>query len=193
MLIATVSIACDTPSSSNNEGCEAIFEYVNKELSSIDTLPGFELNNPKMRIQGTVFERDGETPAKNVIVYIYHTNRKGVYETKGNEKGWARRHGIYRGWIKTDDTGKYIFYTFRPAPYPGRSEPAHIHFTVKEPDKNEYYIDSIVFEDDPLLSKNAGEKKNPRGGNGIIKLIKEGDLLIAERDIILGLNVPNYE
>ena len=146
-----------------------------------------------MRIQGTVFERDGETPAKNVIVYIYHTNRKGVYETKGNEKGWARRHGIYRGWIKTDDTGKYIFYTFRPAPYPGRSEPAHIHFTVKEPDKNEYYIDSIVFEDDPLLSKNAGEKKNPRGGNGIIKLIKEGDLLIAERDIILGLNVPNYE
>ena len=65
--------------------------------------------------------------------------------------------------------------------------------TIKEPDKNEYYIDAIEFDDDPLLSKAERERQNPRGGNGIVKLIKRGDLLIAERDIILGLNIPSYE
>jgi protocatechuate 3,4-dioxygenase beta subunit len=135
------------------EGCEAIYEYGDKILMSVDTLPGFHENEPKLKIQGTVYLMDQRTPAKDVIVYIYHTNRNGIYETNGVQEGWGRRHGYFRGWIKTDANGEYIFYTFRPAAYPGRSEPEHIHMTVKESSKNEYYIDEIVFTDDPLLSQ----------------------------------------
>jgi protocatechuate 3,4-dioxygenase, beta subunit len=175
------------------EGCEAIYEYADKELTPIDTLPKFQSNEPKLKITGTVFKKDGKTPAENVIVYIYHTNRKGIYETKGSETGWAKRHGFVRGWVKTGNDGKYTFYTFRPAAYPNGSEPEHIHITVKEPDKNEYYLDDYLFDDDTLLTQIKRNKLNNRGGSGIMKPIKENGILFSERNIILGKNIPNYE
>lgn len=175
------------------EGCEAVFEYGARTLNATDTLPGFDANEPKLLISGTIFQQDGKTPASDVIVYIYHTNRQGIYETKGNEKGWARRHGIYRGWLKTGADGRYQFYAFRPAAYPNGREPEHIHLTVKEPNKNEYYIDSIVFEDDPLLTKEERENMKDRGGSGIVHLKKHGYLYQGQRNIILGQNIPNYK
>ena len=175
------------------EGCEAIFEYGDKQLSPTDTLPNFEQNQSKLKLSGIVFEKDGKTPAKNVIVYIYHTDRNGIYPTKGNEEGWAKRHGFIRGWIKTDGTGKYTFLTFRPAAYPNAREPEHIHVTVKEPNKNEYYIDEVVFEDDPFLTQKHRDRLTNRGGSGIVKpLLKEG-ILTVNRNIILGLNIPDYQ
>jgi len=123
-----------------------------KKLTAIDTLPDFEQNEPQLRLEGRVFQKDEKTPAKNVILYIYHTNREGLYSKRPDATGWAKRHGYIRGWIKTDHTGFYTFYTFRPAAYPNGREPEHIHVTVKEPDKNEYYIDDFTFSDDPMLS-----------------------------------------
>lgn len=175
------------------EGCEAIFEYEGRTLSPVDTLPGYTENTPKLKITGKVFEADGKTPAKDVILYIYHTNRDGIYETRGDETGWARRHGFIRGWIKTGKDGNYTFYTFRPGSYPIRNVQEHIHITVKEPGKNEYYIDDFVFEDDPLLTKTARERVRNRGGTGVVRLIKSGELFLVQRDIVLGLNIPNYD
>lgn len=175
------------------EGCEAIYEYGQKPLNATDTLPGFKSNEPKLKITGTVYKRDGKTPAGNVILYIYHTNRKGVYEKRGDEKGWARRHGFRRGWIKTGPDGRYTFYTFKPAAYPDGTEPAHIHITVKEPDKNEYYLDSYFFADDPLLSPQLRGKLTNRGGSGIMTLQEENGMLLVQRNIILGQNIPDYE
>lgn len=175
------------------EGCEAIFEYGNQRLSAVDTLPDFAQNEPKLKLTGTVFNKDGRAPAKDVILYIYQTDRNGLYPKKGDEKGWARRHGYIRGWIKTDRSGRYTFYTFRPASYPDRIAPEHIHITVKEPGYNEYYIDDFVFDDDPLLTKKDRKALLNRGGSGIsVPVLKDG-ILTVNRDIILGLNIPNYE
>ncbi len=174
------------------EGCEAIFEYGDKLLNPIDTLPEFDSGAPKMLISGKVYQEDGKTPASDVILYVYHTNQKGVYPTKGNEKGWDRRHGYIRGWVKTGSDGSYKFYTTKPASYPSRTEPAHVHITVKEPDKNEYYIQSIEFDEDPLLTQAMRNRKRNRGGSGIIKLTEKNGMIFCQRDIILGLNIPNY-
>ncbi len=174
------------------EGCEAIFEYQDKVLSSIDTLPLFNDNTPKLKLSGIVFEKDGITPAKNVIIYIYQTNRRGIYQTKGNEKGWARRHGFIRGWVKTNAKGEYTFFTFRPGAYPNRRAPEHIHVTIKEPSKNAYYIDDFMFEDDPLLSNSIRDELNNRGGSGIVLPKKNGQVHDVSRNLILGLNIPNY-
>lgn len=174
------------------EGCEAIFEYGDKVLTATDTLPKFQESEPKLKITGTIYEKDGKTPAEGVILYIYHTNREGIYETRGDEKGWARRHGFIRGWLRTEKDGRYTVYTFRPAAYPDRSEPEHIHMTVKEPGKNEYYIDSIFFEDDPLLTGSAKSGTRNRGGSGIVQPVLKDNLLTVARDIILGMNIPNY-
>jgi protocatechuate 3,4-dioxygenase, beta subunit len=175
------------------EGCEALYEFGDKTLSPIDTLPGFEDNSPQLKITGTVFQKDGVTPAENVILYIYHTNRQGIYETRGSEKGWAQRHGYIRGWIRTGKDGKYTFYTFRPSAYADRSEPEHIHITVKEPGVNEYYLDDYFFDDDPLLTQSKREKLDHRGGSGITFPMEENGLFTIQRNIILGKNIPGYE
>ena len=71
--------------------------------------------------------------------------------------------------------------------------PAHIHPIVKEPDKNEYYIDEYVFDDDPLLTQERRSKLEDRGGSGIIHLARRGDgVWIGQRNITLGLNIPDY-
>jgi len=172
------------------EGCEAIFEFGGRSLSPVDTLPEFAESEPKIRISGTIFQSDGVTPAAGVILYVYQTDRNGVYATKGDETGWARRHGHYRGWMKTGKDGKYSFYTFRPASYPGRTVPAHIHPTILEPNGTYYWLGAYHFDDDPFVTELERSPENPRGGStGMLTLRKEGDLLVGERDFVLGKNI----
>ena len=203
VLISLTACQAQTPSETSRtptqlvvggpcEGCEALFEYGERTLSPVDTLPGFQENEPKIILTGTVFQADGKTPAAGTILYIYHTDREGYYSGGTNSSTWSRRHGRYRGWVKTDESGRYSFYTFRPAPYPDGQEVEHIHVTVKPTQTNEYYIDEFVFDDDPLLTEARRNRLDNRGGSGIVHLKKEGDLWKGERDIVLGKNVPGY-
>ena len=178
------------------EGCEAVFEYGDQKLMPVDTLPDFGNSGPKLKVTGTIYQSDGKTPAPNIILYVYHTNQEGIYPTRGDETGWAKRHGFIRGWIKTDYDGKYAFYTLKPGTYPSRSTPAHIHPIILEPNGKYYWLGSYFFEDDPLLTKEFRESlsEDPRGGHtGVMNLKKEGDLLVVERDIVLGKNIDGHE
>jgi len=174
------------------EGCEAVHEYGNQKLTSKATLSDFYQKGQQIKITGTVYQKDGKTPAHNVLLYVYHTDQNGKYTAKSNAIGWEKRHGSIRGWMKTDEKGQYTFYTLKPASYPSRSEPAHIHLTVKEPNKKEYYMDSFYFHDDPLLTDKIKDLLKNRGGNGILKLKKEKEWLVGKRDIVLGENIPHY-
>jgi protocatechuate 3,4-dioxygenase beta subunit len=176
------------------EGCEAVLEYSEQELTPVDTLPGFNKEGQKIKISGTVYERDGKTPAEGVILYLYHTNQEGIYEAGDNAKGWAEKHGYIREWLKTDEDGQYTFYTLKPAAYPSRSEPAHIHIIVLEPDGQYYWISGYHFAGDSLLTEKETNPKNPRGGtSGLIDLQKEGALWVGQRDIVLGKNIQGYQ
>lgn len=175
------------------EGCEAVFEYGNKSLKSIDTLPGFNDSETKLKVTGTIYEKDGKTPAKDVILYIYHTDQHGIYASKGNETGWGKHHGFIRGWVKTDQNGKYAFYTIKPGVYPDRTVAAHIHPTILEPNGQYYWLDSYLFEGDSLITNSEMHSKAPRGGSsGILNLEKEGDLWVGTRDFILGKNISGH-
>lgn len=171
------------------DGCEGIFEYGNRKLQPVDTLPDYEQNEPKLKLSGVVYQADGKTPASDVILFIYQTNQAGRYPKKGNETGWAKKQGYIRGWAKTDKDGIYTFYTFMPGSY--GSGAAHIHVGVLEPEGKYYFIEDYNFEGDPNL--NNGYKSKNRGGSGLVRLQKKGDLLIGERNIFLGLNIPDYE
>jgi len=132
-----------------------------------------------MRISGRVQKTDG-APAQGVILYVYHTNAKGIYGKKGDETGNGKRHGYLRGWMKTNARGEYEFTTIKPEPYPNGRAAAHVHVTVLEPGKAEYWIDSFLFQGDPLLSEQ--EKKQ----SGIVRLAKNREgMLIGTRDIVL--------
>jgi protocatechuate 3,4-dioxygenase, beta subunit len=176
------------------EGCEAIYEsYVSfDKLSYIDTLPDFNEQGPKIEISGIIYQQDGKTPAPGVILYVYHTDQAGLYSKKGNVTGWGKRHGYIRGWMKTNEKGEYKFYTLKPAAYPGRNIPAHIHPVIKEPGKTEYWIDEYLFDDDSLLTTEEREKNEGRGGNGIIMLEEKDGMFYGKRNIYLGRKIPDY-
>lgn len=203
LAVVLISTSCNSQSKQNDsskliggpcEDCDALYDYklLNGRMNSIDTLQGFIQNNPKIKISGKVLQRDGKTPARNVILYVYQTNLEGIYEPSNNARGYEKRHGKFRSWIKTDADGRYTFYTFRPAPYPNSREPAHIHLYIKEEGKNVYYIDSFIFSDDPLLTEKVKRGLENRAGSGILTFENKADLLMANRDIILGLNIPDY-
>jgi protocatechuate 3,4-dioxygenase beta subunit len=176
------------------EGCEAIYETETSfdKLSYTDTLPDFNEPGPKIEISGTIYQADGKTPAPGVILYVYHTDQGGLYSRKGNEAGWGKRHGYIRGWMRTNETGQYRFFTLVPASYPNSTNPKHIHPIIKEPGKTEYWIDEFVFEDDPLLPEKERNRANPVGGSGVVKPVMKDDMLRATRNIVLGLNVADY-
>lgn len=176
------------------EGCEAIYECpVNfTQLNSSVEMPDWNEKGPKLVVSGIVFKADGQTPAPDIILYFYHTDQTGIYPRKGDEVEWAKRHGYIRSWIRTNEKGEYSFSTLKPAPYPGRNDPAHIHITLKEPDMNEYWIDEFVFADDPLLTPEQIARLENRGGSGILSTSLENNTLKATRNIVLGKNIPGY-
>ncbi|MDB5232888.1 MAG: protocatechuate 3,4-dioxygenase, beta subunit [Chitinophagaceae bacterium] len=176
------------------EGCEAIYESATpfNKLSNLLWMPDWNEAGPRIAVSGIVYKSDGKTPAADVVLYIYHTDQTGHYTAKGNEKGWGKRHGYIRGWLRTNEKGEYKFFTLKPAPYPGGKNPAHIHITVKEPGLNEYYIDEFLFSDDAILSNDEKKKLEQRGGNGIISLQKAGAMFKGERNIYLGKKIPGY-
>jgi protocatechuate 3,4-dioxygenase beta subunit len=95
--------------------------------------------------------------------------------------------------MKTNVRGEYRFSTIRPASYPGSRIPAHIHAIVKEPGRNEYYIDDYLFEDDPFLTDGERARLQNTGGPGILRLTREPTgLWKGKRNIFLGRNVAHY-
>ena len=134
------------------EGCEAVFDGLPQAPSSAARIAPSEEPGQALRITGTVFGTDG-SPAPGVIVYAYHTDASGIYPRGPQRRGQAAsRHGRLRGWAMTDAMGRYRFDTIRPGGYPGTDIPAHVHMHVIEPGRCSYYIDEILFDDDPRLS-----------------------------------------
>jgi protocatechuate 3,4-dioxygenase, beta subunit len=175
------------------DGCEIMFVGMPAKLSPVDTSAGWAEKGQQLLVTGTVYKIDGKTPAPNVIIYYWQTDNNGYYSPKGGMDEKAKRHGHIRGWVKTDENGNYSIYTIKPAPYPNNNIPAHIHTSIKEPNiDNEYYIDEFVFDDDKLLTGEKRKALSNRGGSGILRVLISGNLQIAEHNIILGLNTPNY-
>ena len=168
------------------EGCEAAHERDPASLGWRTHIAGESEPGERMVVRGTVYQTDGATPAPGVIIYMHQTNAAGAYAGGSNESEWSRRHGRLRGWAKTDRTGLYEFATVKPAPYPGHTEPAHVHLTVLEPARRPYYIDDVVFAGEFRVDAEYRRSREERGGSGIVSLARAPDgTWIAERDVIL--------
>jgi len=176
------------------DGCELMFIDMPSQIKSTNYSLGWNEKGQKLLVTGIAYKIDGKMPAPNVIIYYWHTDNNGYYLPKSGMDVRAKKHGHIRGWVKTDENGKYSIYTIRPAPYPNDNLPAHIHLSIKEPGiDDEYYVDDLIFDDDKLVIPH--KKKYPlenRGGSGILRVLLKDNLQIAEHNIVLGLNIPNY-
>lgn len=173
------------------EGCEAVFDGLPAEVEPVACLaPAGEPGTP-LRLEGTVRDATG-APAAGVVLYAYQTDAKGVYppDPRATTEA-ARRHGRLRGWARTGADGRYRFDTVRPGSYPSRDTPEHVHMHVIEPGRATYYLDDVLFDDDPLLT--PARRRHPgRGGPGIVTPRRDGGGWVVTRDVVLGANVPGY-
>ena len=170
----------------NCEGCEAVGERPRGALSATVELAGRGEAGERMILTGRVLTADGATPAAGVVIYAHHTNAVGLYANGTNESMWSRRHGRLRGWARTGADGRYTFRTIKPAPYPDRTMPAHVHLFVGEPGRRPYYIDDVVFEGEFGVTPAYRKACELRGGSGIIQLSRTANgVLLAQRDIRL--------
>lgn len=123
------------------------------------TLPRPRQPGSELEVHGRVVRADGKTPAAGVIVYFHHTDARGIYPSPQSATGWARFHGTIRGWLKTNAQGEFVLRTTRPAPYPGGTEPAHIHaYGLAPGSRTGFFFEDILFEGDPLINESHWQR-----------------------------------
>jgi len=129
-------------------------------LSSVARIaPESEPGTPLV-VRGVVLDPAG-LAAPNVEVFAYHTDRTGLYAAEGTGEPWH-----LKGWAVTDEHGRFEFRTIRPAPYPNRDIPAHIHATVSTHCCGHQFTD-LMFEDDPLATNAYRERFAAAGEHGL--------------------------
>ncbi|MCB1608228.1 MAG: hypothetical protein KDI71_14760 [Xanthomonadales bacterium] len=175
------------------QGCDEVFIRMPDRLSSQARIAATDQPGQALSIEGVVRDQAGKVAA-GVIVYAYHTDADGIYPNANRTRGASgSRHGDLRGWARTDAQGRYRFDTIRPASYPDTAIPQHVHMHIIEPDCCTYYIDDIVFTDDPLLTERARNAPAKRGGRGVVTPIRDAQgVWSVTRDIVLGQGIADY-
>ena len=102
----------------------------------------------RLIVSGRVFGPDGKTPVKGASLYVYQTDKDGIYSKPVNDSRTPR----LRANLRSDSEGRYEYSTIKPGSYPDTRNPAHIHYVVKATGYRDRIFE-IVFEDDPLMSE----------------------------------------
>ena len=163
-----------------------IYDRAEDQLINTDTIPDFRSKTNKLKLTGTIYESDGVTPAKDVILFIEQPNEDGDFDLR---KTGEERYVFHRSWVKTDADGKYTFYTFIPGNDRRYNQLQQIFPVVKEPSKEEYELETFLFDEDPLLSKACRKRIAKKSDlTRILKPKKVDGQLVAQRDIVLRSN-----
>jgi len=144
-------------------------EVPSKLNSSVTLTAAGEPGDP-MEISGTVYRRDGHTPAGGITLFVYHTDATGHYDPQDDP--FAPR---IKGWLRTGADGRYKFRSIRPAPYPNHSEPAHIHVHVWSDTMPEQFLPEYWFADDPLIKAADVARFRDAGSFSPIVTLKRGE------------------
>ncbi|MDO7173550.1 hypothetical protein [Mariniflexile sp. AS56] len=174
------SVLDDVPS--NYKKQNPIYNLSVEELTNVGTVPGFDTKPNKLKITGTIYLHDGKTPAKDVVLFIYQPDETGNYEMKKDSN--RKRYFYHRAWVKTDEDGKYTFYTFMPGKFLRNKELKQIHRVIKVPGQPEYNMASFFFNDDPLLPELTLACR-AQAVQSMLRIEKEDDMFVTVKDIKL--------
>lgn len=176
-----------------------VYDFYETGLNNVDTIPEYRYKSNKVKITGTIYERDGVTPANNVLLFIHQTDENGKFKLK---RFYKKRYVHHRAWIKTDANGKFTFYTFIPGRFKYSSGLQQILPIIKEPFKEEYKIKPFVFNLNGLLSKGYIKKITQAKNSGsfleLVKIKNEKNkdhnevMYVATKNIVLGNSIEKY-
>ncbi len=111
----------------------------------IATMAGDGEPGTRLVVHGQLFDPSGTKPAAGVTVYAYHTDATGRYN-----KPLAIRPRL-RATVVTNQEGRFELRTIRPVGYPGRRDPAHIHFELRGGGYPKQGA-ALEFTDDPRMT-----------------------------------------
>lgn len=175
------------------EGCQGALDGLPQRPPTVARLAPVDEPGEPLRLSGVVMDATLR-PREGVIVYAYQTDHAGNYPVNvAASSRDARLHGRLRAWATTDADGTYTFLTIRPGGYPGSDSPQHIHMHIIEPGCATYYIDDVMFRDDPRLTRRFIEQLDVgRGGSGVVDPTRREGVWQVRRDIVLGRHIPDY-
>lgn len=152
-------------------------------VSSVTTLVTKDEPGDRLVITGTVYKADGKTAFPSLVIYLYQTDATGVYNTA--DGNWQRPR--IRGWVKTDEKGRYEIRTIKPGSYPRSRNPAHIHAIIRLPGEKPKWIDDFLFEGDEFLPERDVQRAANSGTfSNIMKATVDSDgTLRCTRDIVM--------
>jgi protocatechuate 3,4-dioxygenase beta subunit len=182
--ILTFFVGCFLLQAQKADKPNPFYDYSEDTISSVDTIPGFESKENKLKVYGIIYESDGKTPASDVILYIEQADEQGNFEVIKEDN---KRYVHNRGWVKTDDEGRYTFFTYIPGNDRRYNQLQQLFPIIKEPSKREYQIASLLFDKDPLLTNGCRKRMAKKGDlSRILKLQKKEDGIFAvQKDIVL--------
>jgi protocatechuate 3,4-dioxygenase beta subunit len=152
-------------------------------LTNTDTIPDFRSKTNKLKLTGVIYQSDGVTPAKDVILFIEQPDEDGDFDLRHTDD---KRYVFHRSWVKTDADGRYTFYTFVPGNDRRYNQMQQIFPIIKETSKEEVQLESLLFDEDPMLTKRCRKRLEKKGNTArILTTKKEDGILVAEKDIIL--------
>lgn len=168
---------------SNTQTNNPLHDRAEELMSNTDTIPDFRSKTNKLKLTGIVYQNDGVTPAKDVIIYIEQADEDGDFDLR---RTGEERYVFHRSWVKTDADGRYTFHTFVPGNDRRYNQLQQIFPLVKAPTKKTYQLNSFVFDTDPLLTKRCRKRLAKHGEMDRILTTTEKDgVLIANKNIVL--------
>jgi len=160
-----------------------IYDRQESSLRNTDTIPDFRSKTNKLKLTGVIYESDGVTPAKDVILFIEQPDENGDFDLRNTGNN---RYVFHRSWIKTDADGRYTFYTFIPGNDRRYNQLQQIFPIIKAPSEEDYQLETFLFDEDPLLTKRCRKRIAKKSDTTrILKLKKEEDIFVATRNIVL--------
>jgi protocatechuate 3,4-dioxygenase, beta subunit len=107
-------------------------------------------------------------PVQGPVVYVYHADASGEYRRAPDASGCFRFHGVLHGWARPNADGVVLVRSIRPGPYPRSTEPAHVHIVVQFPGQRGFYLNDLLFDDDPRLTPAVRAAQTMAGGPGVV-------------------------
>ncbi|WP_179338632.1 peptidase associated/transthyretin-like domain-containing protein [Winogradskyella ludwigii] len=160
-----------------------LYDRAEDQLSNTDTIPDYRSKTNKLKLTGIIYQSDGITPAKDVILFIEQPDEDGDFDLR---KTGDDRYVFHRSWVKTDADGRYTLYTFVPGGDRRYKQLQQIFPLIKAPTQQIYEVDTFLFDEDPLLTKACRKRMAKKGdATRILKLKSLEGMYVAERNIIL--------
>lgn len=171
-------------SSPDDAACQPPPAPVAKLLSSVRLAPAGEPGEP-LQITLRFRSTDG-MPLRSLLVFVYHANAAGAYVPAAGATGCLRFHGALHAWATPDANGVVTVRTIRPGGYPRSPEPAHVHVIVQFPGRRGFYLNDLMFDDDPRLTSAIRAAQQAPGGSGVVRAVRgAAGVWRATRDVVL--------